>query len=114
MFFRTYSSLTLLSSHLNVTYRGAESETPYAEAFYSNVTFMQSFYNSLSDDGVLVLQLGESPEAWAAGELLSGDKNRVAALSLLETVGFESIHVFEEVSSDLLESHVRCLSDGQS
>jgi hypothetical protein len=62
---------------------------------------MQTFFNSLSDDGILVLQLGESPEAWAADELLSGDKNRRAALNLLETVGFESIHVFEEVCSDL-------------
>lgn len=80
--------------------RGAESETAYAEALYSNVTFMQSFFNSLSDDGVLVTQLGESPDTWDPDEMKSGDMNRVAALNLLETVGFESIHAYEEVSHD--------------
>lgn len=59
---------------------------------------MQSFYNSLSDDGVLVMQLGESPEPQDPDEMKSGDKNRVTSLDLLESVGFESIHVFEEVS----------------
>ena len=78
--------------------RGAESETAYADALYSNVTYMQSFYNSLSDDGILVMQLGESPESYGPDEMSFGDNNRVAAISLLETVGFESIHVYEEVS----------------
>jgi hypothetical protein len=62
---------------------------------------MQSFYNSLSDDGVLVMQLGESPDSGDPDEMMSGDKNRVAALNLLETVGFESIHAYTEVSGDL-------------
>lgn len=80
--------------------RGAESETDYADALYSNVTYMQSFYNSLSDDGVLVMQLGESPLSYGPDEMSVGDNNRVAAFDLLATVGFESIHVYEEVSSE--------------
>lgn len=59
---------------------------------------MKSFYNSLSDNGVLVMELGESPDTRDPDEMKSGDNNRVAALNLLERVGFESIHAFEEVS----------------
>ena len=68
---------------------------------------MKSFYNSLSDNGVLVMELGESPDSRDPGEMNSGDKNRVAALNLLERVGFESIHVFEEVS---IYSSWKCLN----
>ena len=74
-----------------------ESEIPFAKALYSNVTFMQSFYNSLSDDGILVMQLGESADLDDPDETYSKYKNRVAAVKLLEHVGFESIHAYEEV-----------------
>jgi spermidine synthase len=75
---------------------GAESESVYAEAFYNNDTFVKSFYNSLSDNGILVMELGESPDSRDPDEMKSGDKNRVVALNLLESAGFESIHAFEE------------------
>lgn len=74
---------------------------------------MQSFYNSLSDDGVLVIQLGESPDWRESDETKSGGFNRVAALNLLEKVGFESIHVYEEVSrfhSCLYERQIPAIS----
>jgi hypothetical protein len=59
---------------------------------------VKSFYNSLSDNGILVMELGESPDSRDPDEMKSGDKNRVVALNLLESAGFESIHAFEEVS----------------
>jgi len=59
---------------------------------------MEAFYNSLSDDGVLVMQLGESPEVWNADETHSKYRNRASTMELLEQVGFESIHAYEEVS----------------
>jgi hypothetical protein len=74
-----------------------ESEIPFAKALYSNAKFMQSFYDSLSDDGILVMQLGESAVLEDPDETYSKYKNRVAVVKLLERVGFESIHAYEEV-----------------
>jgi hypothetical protein len=62
------------------------------------MTFMQSFYDSLSDEGILVMQLGEAADFDSPDETHSKFKNRVAAVNLLERVGFESIHAYEEVS----------------
>ena len=75
---------------------------PYADAHYSVGANVRAFYNALSDDGILVMQLGESPEAWHPDETHSKFKNRAAAIRLLEEVGFESIHAYEEVSEHLL------------
>ena len=61
---------------------------------YSN---MRAFYNALSEDGIIVMQLGEAPEVWHPDETHSKFKNRAAAIRLLEEVGFESIHAYEEV-----------------
>lgn len=59
---------------------------------------MQAFYNSLSDDGILVMQLGEAPQFDSPDETYSKYKNRAATTKLLEDLGFESIHTYEEVS----------------
>ena len=68
---------------------------------------MKAFYNSLSDDGILVMQLGEAPEWFDPDETHSKFKNRAATISLLESVGFESIHAYEEVSDSCRSFHVR-------
>lgn len=78
-----------------------ESEIPFSKALYSNMIFMEAFYNALSDDGILVMQLGASPEVWNADETHSKFRNRAATIKLLEKVGFESIHAYEEVSHSL-------------
>lgn len=59
---------------------------------------MQSFYNALDDNGVLVMQLGEAPEVTDPDETYSRHKNRVSVMKLLEQVGFAGIHTYEEVS----------------
>ena len=75
-----------------------ESEIPFAQALYGNDAVMKTFYNALSHDGILVMQLGKAPEWVDPDETHSTYKNRAATTSLLERVGFESIHVYEEVS----------------
>lgn len=75
-----------------------ESEIPFSETAYSNRTIMEVFYNSLTDDGILVIPLNESPEVWSADETYSECAKRVSVIQLLEDVGFESIHLYEEVS----------------
>lgn len=64
---------------------------------YSNDLFMKAFYDSLSEDGILVMQLGQSPEHVSANEANTIYKNRLVTTDLLSRVGFESIHAFEEV-----------------
>ena len=75
-----------------------ESEMSSTDAVYSNMTIMEVFYNSLSDDGIMVIPLDESPEIWSADETNSRYQDRASTMHLLEYVGFESIHLYEEVS----------------
>lgn len=75
-----------------------ESEVPFAEALYGNIAFMKSFYDSLGKSGILVMQLGQSPNVKDADETHSKHKNRSKVMRLLEDVGFRSIHTYEEVS----------------
>lgn len=75
-----------------------ESEIPFAKALYSNNKFMQAFFDALSDDGILVMQLGEAPYFGSPDETFSRFKNRLATTRLLEDIGFQSIHAYEEVS----------------
>jgi spermidine synthase len=76
--------------------RDPESEVPFAEALYDNIAFMKSFYDSLSKSGVLVMQLGQSPNVRDPDETQSKHKNRSKVMRLLEDVGFKSIHTYEE------------------
>lgn len=81
-----------------------ESNIPFAQVLYANDAVMQSFYDSLSDNGILVMQLGESAENDAPSELNSMGKNRAKTTDLLTKVGFQSIHAYEEVSDRIVDS----------
>jgi len=76
-----------------------ESDVPFAQVLYGNDAVMQSFYDSLTDDGILVMQLGESSTYRSASEMYTRSKNRATTTELLTRVGFQSIHAYEEVSS---------------
>lgn len=79
-------------------YSDPESDIPFAKMLYSNDAVMQAFFDALSKDGILVMQLGESPSPYAAAEANTKAKNRAATTDLLARVGFQSIHTYEEVS----------------
>lgn len=93
---------TLTLGSLSSFYSDPEIEIPFAKALYGNDRFMRTFYKSLSDNGILVMQLGESPELNSPDETFSRFKNRANTISLLENLGFQSIHVYEEVCIALL------------
>lgn len=80
-----------------VTCSDPESDVPFARALYGNDRFMRAFYNSLSEDGILVMQLGEAPTFDSPDETHSKFRNRAATISLLEDLGFGSIHEYDEV-----------------
>jgi hypothetical protein len=73
-----------------------ESDVPFARALYGNEQFMRAFYNSLSEDGIVVMQLGQAPTFDLPDETHSKFRNRAATIRLLEDLGFGSIHEYEE------------------
>lgn len=75
---------------------------PFAGVLYGNDAVMQSFYDSLSDEGILVMQLGESSSLVDPAEILGSFENRAKTTELLTRVGFQSIHAYEEVSTIIL------------
>ena len=63
---------------------------------YNDRAFVQTLYNSLSDDGLIVLQLGEAPDHDDPAAMHSRSNRREVLIELLEDVGFEAMHVYEE------------------
>jgi len=69
----------------------------FAVVLYQNADFWKSLYNSLTDDGILVVQLGKAPELKDPGQ--ANDKlqqNRHIVLQILQSIGFLSFHSYEE------------------
>ena len=59
---------------------------------------MRAIYKSLSDDGVLVMQLGGAPRSYSPDETYSKFRHRADTMRFLEKLGFKSIHAYDEVS----------------
>ena len=73
-----------------------EDDIPFAEMLYNDEDFVETLYNSLTDDGVIVLQLGEAPGEEDPGEEFTKSSRRQTLIYLLEEVGFETMHFFED------------------
>ena len=67
----------------------------FADALYNNDVFLNAIYEALTDEGVLVLQLGESPHNSDPAEQ-SNNMNRHHIMNMIEEVGFQSMHIYEE------------------
>lgn len=96
-----FPGLTCASSRF---LRDPESDSPFAKALYNDNAFVEAFYQSLSEDGILVFQIGEAPDVWDEPNELASWKAQVLTIRMLEKVGFESIHVYEEVRESSLAS----------
>ena len=68
----------------------------FADILYTNEAFIKTLYNALSDDGIIVMQLGQSPMTSNPSEQFSTDSKRAFVMSIFEKLGFKSVHVFEE------------------
>eukprot|EP00559_Dactyliosolen_fragilissimus_P004283 CAMPEP_0184866438 /NCGR_PEP_ID=MMETSP0580-20130426/22345_1 /TAXON_ID=1118495 /ORGANISM="Dactyliosolen fragilissimus" /LENGTH=856 /DNA_ID=CAMNT_0027366133 /DNA_START=152 /DNA_END=2722 /DNA_ORIENTATION=+ len=73
-----------------------EDDVPFAQLLYQNSIFVQSLYNALSDDGVLVLQLGAAPNSDAPSEQYTFSRNRHSLIQSIINESFQSVHVYEE------------------
>ena len=73
-----------------------QDDVPFAEVLYTHDLFFQSLYNSLSDKGIMVLQLGVAPYADEPPDEVTKSSRRAYLSNSLESVGFQAIHVYEE------------------
>ncbi len=61
--------------------------------------FTQALYNALTDDGVIVMQLGVTPDLEDISDQYTKSKNRAKLTNGLSSIGFDSMHAYEEVNS---------------
>lgn len=77
-------------------------DTPeIAEDLYRSDNFIGSLYNSLTDDGILTVQLGETPWFTSPPDEVGLFTNRGIIIQKFQEVGFKSIHIYEESHSEL-------------
>ena len=77
----------------------------FAKFLYSNDDFTDALYNALTDEGVLIMQLGEAPWSTSVPDELGKSHMRASLEKDLIRFGFQSLHQYEEVR-DLEGLHV--------
>jgi len=77
-----------------------EDEVPFAEALYSNYVFLDALYQDLSDDGIIILQVGQTTESHAPSDEYTKYKNRAGFIDLLQKVGMKSFFPYEDFHSN--------------
>jgi hypothetical protein len=73
-----------------------EDDIPFASALYNDYDFVETLFNALTEDGVIVLQLGESPYHDSPASQFTKSKRREDLIDILVEVGFESLHLYED------------------
>lgn len=69
-------------------------DVEFAVALYNNDEYITSLYNALSEDGILVVQVGESAQLADPAEELTMYKNRQIMIEKLTELGCESITIY--------------------
>lgn len=96
-----YTSLTVVTlSHFfieNSLVSDPQDNIPFAEVLYSNFDFTEALFNALSDDGIMVMQLGQSPFHDNPPDEISPSHQRAKLIKGLQEFGFQSMHTYEEV-----------------
>ena len=77
-----------------------EDKVDFAIGLYKDLSFWRGLQEALSDDGILVMQVGGSPMIRHYGEQFGMHSNRADLFDTVVKVGFTSIHLYEEAHSD--------------
>jgi spermidine synthase len=77
-----------------------EDKVDFAIGLYKDLSFWRGLQEALSDDGILVMQLGGSPTIQYYGEQFGLYSNRADLFDTVVKVGFLSLHLYEEAHSD--------------
>jgi len=73
-----------------------QDNVPFADMLYTDKAFIKTLYNALSEDGIIVMQLGDSPTITDPPEEFSKNSKRNFVMNVLGEVGFDHVHVYEE------------------
>lgn len=68
----------------------------FIQEWYTNEEFMEDLYESLSDDGVIVFQLGRMSTRTDGLPESETMEWKIQLVSLLQTLGFERTHIYSE------------------
>jgi len=77
-----------------------EDQIDFAAVLYNSTSFEKSVMNALSDDGILVAQLGRSPMHRDPADESSPFSTRGNMINNLEQLGYKSLHVYAEAHTD--------------
>lgn len=66
-----------------------DDDVPFAQVLYTSNDFLNSLYNALTDEGILVVQVGRSPTFGQAADETGAFVNRHVLINKLDEVGFK-------------------------
>eukprot|EP00557_Chaetoceros_sp_GSL56_P012726 CAMPEP_0176481324 /NCGR_PEP_ID=MMETSP0200_2-20121128/2757_1 /TAXON_ID=947934 /ORGANISM="Chaetoceros sp., Strain GSL56" /LENGTH=726 /DNA_ID=CAMNT_0017877517 /DNA_START=207 /DNA_END=2387 /DNA_ORIENTATION=+ len=73
-----------------------QDNVPFADILYTNEGFIKTLCNALTDNGIIIMQLGESAENLGPPEEISRNSKRSFVMHVFERIGFTNVHVYEE------------------
>lgn len=79
-----------------------EDTAEFAVNLYKDLDFWGTILNAISDDGILVMQMGISPHVLDPGEAFGRNYNRATLFDTVEAVGFKRMFLYEEGHSNFL------------
>lgn len=71
-------------------------------SLYKDDSFVESLYKGLNDDGVFVIQLGQTDDLGEPALETGPERDVAHIMSALKNAGFESIHQYDEVSASFV------------
>merc|ERR1719491_2817338 len=77
-----------------------QDEVTRVEVLYMHDHFFKAMYNALTDEGIMVLQLGVAPDLDQPADEVTKDSRRAYLSNSLENVGFQAVHLYEESHCD--------------
>jgi hypothetical protein len=93
-------------NYIIMTCSDPQDDVPFAEVLYGNPVFTKSLFHALTDQGVMVMQLGDSPKSKHVADELSKRSHHRASLiaDLQNLVSFESMHTYEESHCQFIDA----------
>jgi len=85
-------------------------------SLYKDNHFVESLFNGLSEEGVFVVQLGESNTIDDPSAEMGPDRDKANMMEALKNAGFESMHIYDEGHSHFSApwSYLVCFKDSKS
>ena len=74
---------------------------PFVDVLCINVAIIRYLYYALSEDGVLVIQLGEAAHQAYSAEEITDSLKRVKVIEIIESLKYVSMHNYDEVCDNL-------------